>query len=345
MKPNNSDDPRAVVEGAWRQILATDADRHPNRLAPGAPRFIDYAWAKFDPTTVMSVLVSKEPTYAALKPILFSGLCTWVVCPEKRSLRQHGMLLVGIEYLRAAETEGRRVFAGRDVPSHEMLGDILGRVSVLGQDFFSDFYYPVGGLAQVLRSTTPGNFQRSLAKHAEAARTVVAMMEIYDYHAKHLRDPKHYYQASEGKGYKLVRLIRGKHRREVGISVELSEDRWRKQGLHRTAALSYAASTISSDEGGSLFDAICTGTATFAQHGHLLPTWIGRGRYAAEMILGGLTKPEIGPANAAMLPDFLSEPTPEPAFSEKEQGHIVAEFDIAAILGARREIGRGSKKS
>ena len=330
-----SNDPRTLVEGAWRQIYTTDAGRHPNQLAPGAPRFIDYAWKTFDPKTVMKILTSEEPTYAARKPILFSGLCTWVACPMRHSLRQHGMLLVGIEHLRAAEAEGRKVFAGRDLPGHELLGDILGRVRVLGQDFFSDFYYPIGGLAQVLRSTTPGNFRRSLAKHAEAARTAVTMMEIYDYHARHLNDPKRFYQASEGKGYKLVRIIYARHRKEMGFSVELSEDRWRKLGLSQTAAMSYAASTLPAGKADNLLNAIVSGTASFEDHGHLLPAWIGRARYAAEVILRGLTKSEIGQINAGWLPDLPTEPTPEPPLSAPERAEIEAEFDISAILGAR----------
>lgn len=344
MKKKGDVDPRTTVEQAWRQIYATDATRHANRLAPEAPRFIDYGWKKFDPATVLTILTSEEPTYDALKPILFSGLCTWVVCPNKNSLRQHGMLLVGIEHLRSAEEIGRKFFEGRDLPGHELLGDILGRVRVLGQDFFSDFYYPSGGLKQVLRSTTPGNFRRSLAKHSEAARTAVAMMEIYDYHAKHLGDTKRYYGASEGKGYKLVRVIRGGYRSELGISVELSEDRWLKLGVSRTAALSYAASTLPVDEADSLFDAICAGTATFEEHGHLLRSWVGRARYAAEVILGGLTKPEVGPINASWLPDLPSEPTPEPPFSEAERSEIVAEFDRVAKLAGRGKTERKLKK-
>ena len=328
-------DPRTLVEQAWRQIYATDADRHPYRLAPNGPRFIDYAWEKFDPKMVMTILISQEQTYPALKPILFAGLCTWMICPNRPALRKHSMLLNGIRHLRAAELNGGKVFAGSDLPGQKLLGDILGRIRMLGQDFFSDFYYPIGGLTQVMQSTTPGNFRRSLIKHSEAARSAVSMMEVYDYHAKHLSDPKRFYEASEGKGYALVRVIRGRYRRQSGVSVELTEDRWRKLGLYRTAALTYSASTLPLGEDDSLFDAMCAGTATFETHGHLLPTLIARARYATEVILKALPKPEIAQTNAGWLPDHNIEITPEPRLSTSEQKLVEAGFSKDAILGGR----------
>jgi len=335
MTKRQDDDPRALVEGAWRQIYATDAKLHPNRLNPGAPRFIDYAWKTFDPRMVMAILTSEAPTYAALKPILFSGLCTWVVCPRRDGLRQHGMLLTGIEHLRSAETDGRKVFAGRDMPGHELLGDILGRVRVLGQDFFSDFYYPIGGLAQVLRSTTPGNFRRSLTKHARDTLTIVTLMQIFDHHTKHLGNRALYYQASQGKGFELVRDLYRARGTQTGSSVEISKDRWKALGGN--AALIYAASTIPESAGQSLLNAICAGEATYEKHGHLLRTWISRARYSAKFVLGGMFEPSLGHEQLALLPDLPSNPTPEPPFSEAERAQIEAEFKIAAILGARRK--------
>ena len=152
----------------------------------GSPRFIDYTWNTFDEKQVIRVLTSEIQTYPALKPILFAGLCTWVVCPAKSDLQQLGMLLVGIEHLHRAEMIGRGVFDNRNLPGHELLGDIYARVRVLGQDFFSDFYNPIGGLKRILLSTTPEEFLRTRAEHAEAARTAVSMMQIYDYHARYL---------------------------------------------------------------------------------------------------------------------------------------------------------------
>lgn len=343
IKEQGNDDPRALVEDAWRQVFATDADRHSDRLAPGAPRFIDYAWATFDPAKVMSILVSEEPTYPALKPILFSGLCTWVVCPAKNSLRQHGMLLVGMEHLRQAEARGQKLFAGRDLPGHELLGDMFGRVRMLGQEFFSDFYYPVKGMAQLLRSTTPGNFRRSLTKHTKDVPIIVAMMQIYDFHAKHLNDEKRFYKASDSKGYELIRKIHGNGRKVIGIDLGKMETTWKALGAY--AALIYAASTLPTSEGRSLFETIRNGTANYEDHGHLLRRWFGRTRYAAETMLSNSTKPELGPANADRLPALPSEPTPEPHFNETERTRIESEFDMTAILGNRQRDQRRERLS
>ncbi len=245
------------------------------------------------------------------------------------------MLLVGIEYLRAAELKGRSIFSNTDLPGFEVLGDFVGRVRVLGPDFFRDFYNPIGGLDRVLRSPTPANFRKNIAKHAEAARTAVAMMEIYDYHTKNLSDRDMYFMKSETKGYSLVRMIRDK-RSELGISVELSKDRWIKLEVRQTAALSYAASTLPVGKKSSLLDVICAGTANFEDHGHLLLKWIGRARYAAEVVLSSFTQPEVGRINSGWLPDLPSDPTPEPYFTQEEQAIIEAQFATAKLKRRRK---------
>ncbi len=338
MSQSKKADPRVVIEDAWRSVQAYDAQHSTDRLAQDAPRFVDYAWKRFDPKTVLTVLMSEKPAYKALKPILFSGFCTWVVCPKRIQLRQHGMLLVGIEHMRWAEVLGRAAFAGRDIPNHDLLGDIMGRLRALGQDFYSDFYYPIGGLAQVVRSTTPRNFERSLAHHSKDALAIVWIMQIYDYHAKNLGNKELYWPASGGKGYELVRVLESAQQDKLGINEKASERRWKS--LKSSAALIYAASTIVADEGQSLFEAICAGEATFEEHGDHLASWIGRARYAAETILGELTTPEIGQTNAALLPDITPEPTPEPPLSTVEKERIEAAFNRETINKGRREAER-----
>jgi hypothetical protein len=331
---NNITDPRKNIGASWENFIKVDTAHDQNRLPADAPRFIEYAWKRFDVKTVIKMLLSGQSAYKALRPILFSGLCTWTVCPKRDSLRQHGMLLVGIEHMTVAEVKGRAAFAGEGISNHDLLGDIMGRLRMLGQDFYSDFYYPVGGLTQVLRSTTPGNFKKNLAKHSENTNIAIAMMQIYDFHFKYLNDKIKWYDASESKGFELVRRIFGEGRRETPIGFDKLGHGWREH--IENVAMLYAASTLKIDDKKSFLDVICSGQADYNKYGYIISSWIGRARYVAENFWVNTEKPEIGRDNIAVLPVIETFPTPDPQFSEAERRLIEADFDRIAILKNRK---------
>lgn len=323
-------EPPLSSEQAQQQLRAAAKSLGQRRLPSEWPRFIEYAWRRFEPRTVIELLVSDEPSYEGHKAILFSGLCTWVACPHKRDgLRMHGMLLVGIEQLRRAEALGRRAVPGGSA----MIADMVGRMSTVGTDFYSDFYYPIGGIAQVVRSTTPANFRRSLERRSSDMLTVVSMMQIFDFHAKHLGDGARFYKASLGKGMKLQDVLHRAAKRPGVVHPDNADGRWKT--LYPSAALSYAASTIAVDDRHSLLDAIRLGEAGYETHGHLLPQWLARARYAADTILAGLPEPRFAEANAEILPTVDPEPTPEPPFTADEQATITDSFDIQRTLKGR----------
>ncbi|GJE15627.1 hypothetical protein [Methylobacterium marchantiae] len=258
-------DARAVIEQAWAKIAATDNKRHPNRLPPGFPPFVDYAWKNFDPKVVLAILVDDAASYKGHKPIIFSGLCTWTVCPELAVLRRQGMVLVGIEHLRFAEALGRAAFKGNN-----LLGDMVGRTLALGQDFYNDFYYPVGGLSSLLKSSSPATFETSVFKRSREAMTVLALMQVFHYHADKLRQTGKHLPGSLEKGAELVQEIWRSRGEKAGVAKDNVKPRWRRLG--GSAALIYAASTINVDGGETLLDHICNGTANYDEHAPLLST-------------------------------------------------------------------------
>ncbi|MET0530468.1 MAG: hypothetical protein ABW003_19385 [Microvirga sp.] len=323
-------EPPLSAKEAQQQLRAAAKSLGQRRLPSEWPRFIEYGWRRFEPRTVIELLVSDEPSYEGHKAILFAGLCTWVACPSKRDgLRMHGMLLVGIEQLRRAEELGRRAALGGSA----MVADMVGRMSAIGPDFYSDFYYPIGGIAQVVRSTTPGNFRRSLERRSGEMLTIVAMMQIFDFHAKHLGDGERFYSASLGKGTKLQDEVHRAAKKSGGVNPDNADKRWKT--LYASAALSYAASTIPVDATRNLLDVIRLGEGSYETHSHLLPQWLARARYAADTILTGLPESRFAQANAAILPDVATEPTPEPLFTANEQATITNSFNIRCTLKGR----------
>ena len=78
------------------------------QLAPGVPRFIDYAWTTFDARTVLAILASSERSYEAHQPILFAGLWDAYGVSNRLGLVRQGIMLAAIEQVCRAEASGSR---------------------------------------------------------------------------------------------------------------------------------------------------------------------------------------------------------------------------------------------
>lgn len=310
-----------------------------------APSFIDYAWQKFDTKTVIEVLLDDHATYRAQKPILFSGLCAWVISSHDLSLCRNAMLLVAIEHIKRAEKLGRTAYKEYDAPNGKILGDIFGRLRWLGDGFYEDFYYPIGGLATIVDCFSVDGFRKCSERRATDLKISIAIMQIFDHHAKHLNNSELYYAASESKAYELIRLIHGQRNSDFGIGIEKFERIWKQS--RGAAALIYAASTIMTGEGESLLDKICKGSVSYENEGDYLINWVRRARYASNTILNKTTVRDIVSINAASSPgslaDAMAEATPDPTFSDAEVQIIESEFNMKKILGARQRDQRRTR--
>ena len=312
---------RDRVEKDWAAFEKIYGQRFPRHLTVDSPRLFDYAWKGFQPEVVLAFLGSTEASYPAHKPLLFNALCTWTVCTDRPSLRQHGMLLVGIEQMRFAEALGRKAF-----PNNDLLGDVTARLTALGRDFYSDFYYPVGGLGAILKSSTPKQFARSIVKHSKDVLTVIGMMQILHYHQLHYSDRKAFHEASMNKATEAVeRVFRDIGNAEWAVNRTEVKRRWLR--LCRPAALSYVAASLRPAEGErSMLDIIRAGEASFEQHGSLVPTWLARTRFVLNTVLAPLAgASSFEAAQTLVVPPGEVEPLLAPSFGE-EQSRVLDEI-------------------
>ena len=331
-RPDIDQQSRQKFRAASKQAMASG-------LPVDWPPFVSYAWKDYSPQILIELLLSSNRSYAPHKGILFSSLCAWTVCPDRGDLRRHAAVIQAINYLRRAEAVGSKAgLKGTKVD------DLIIRMSLIGADFYSDFYYPVGGIDILLRCMSPKTLKNSLAKKSKDIDTVVLLMSIFDFHAKNLGNEGRFSNASLKKGTELVQTVfRSQRQAKPGaVNKDNADDRWKR--LFVTAALSYAASTIAVGEAGSLLDVIRRGDADYAKHKGLIPQWMARARFAADGVLARLESPRYGEASQSYLPMVEPEPTPEPSFTPAEQAGITTAFSREAQLAGRLRAERTRSK-
>ena len=305
---------RDEIARGFTEISAVYRRMYPSKLHPDEPSLFDYAWARFDAKRCLAVLSGDEPTYTLQQDLLFSALCTWVVCPHRAGLRRHGMVLVAIEAMCWNESLGQAAF-----PDDKLLGDIFGRISPEYWDFYLDFYYPIGGLKALIKSTSPNAFRKSIEKRSSDVPNVIGLMSVLHYHADHLRGNGPYLKASLNKAAPATETVYSSGKRS-GWTADNIDDRWQK--LKGTAALSYAASSLMIEQNRSFLDIVRSGEASYAEHGQYLVEWMARARYVVTHVLSPMTKPDAARAAESYLPDVEPSPFGARVFTSEQERRI-----------------------
>lgn len=307
-------DAREKIAKGFEEISAAYRKMFPSKLDAQQPSLIEYAWRNFDAKRCLRILVSSEPSYKLHKDLIFSALCSWVVCPHRNGLRRHGMVLVAIEAMCRNEVLGQAAF-----PENLLLGDLLGRLSPEYWDFYEDFYYPVGGLKTLIKSTSPETYRASIENRSSDVPFVSGLMSVLHYHADNLRGKRPYLKASLNKAAPTTKAVYGIGSRS-GWAADNLDNRWQK--LKGTVALSYAALSIEIGEGRTLLDAMREGEASYADHGQHLSEWLGRARYVTAHVLAPMAKPDAARIAESYLPDFEDRPFPPRAFTAAEESKM-----------------------
>ena len=295
----------------------------PSKFTNESPKFKDYAWDDFDPKQVLSLLLSTTQSYDNHLKILFNGFCTWVLCRDDKQLIKNSMLLAGIEALIMDEQKAFEL-----IPESRLAGAIVSRIKV-DQDFYKDFYYPIGGIKTIIHCPSLENIRKQLRQSSDTISTVVMMMQVFHYHANNLQSSGKYRATSLKKGKDTAYAI-WKRRKNNGLPAEglvvpdNMDDRWQK--YKTTVALIYSASTITLDSGRNLLSVIISGEADFELHGPQLATWVGRARWATESILAHLFQNDIAKYNRTHLPAGKNLHIATPNFDSEEKKMIRDEF-------------------
>ncbi|WP_156633814.1 hypothetical protein [Methylobacterium sp. Leaf113] len=318
------------LAGTWRTMVAGLEAR--SSLKEETPRLSDYAFGHFNPKMVIERLLEPDPTYFALKDILFAGLCVWTVCPYAVHLIEDAMVLAGIS--RMAELEEDRK---AQLPQDALLADIVARLSGPGIDFYRDFYYPMGGLNRILHVRSPDLLQQAVSFASKNIGFEVEMVRVCHYHALYLQNTAGFRVAGVTRSGVAVSRLLKKIESRTSINPILRDNRPRKTvdpvncrkkaaPYIRSAALIYAASSIAIGNE-SFLQMICKGNISFKEHGAVLLAWLGRAVYAANTIIEPMYYRESSADQIQFLPNIDPILIDPPEFGEETQ--IVRDaFDV-----------------
>ena len=325
---------QALAE-SWAEMLVGLEAR--STLKPETPRLTDYAFGRFDPKVVIERLLEPEPSYFALKDILFAGLCVWTVCPNSSHLIDDAMVLSGIS--RMAELEEHRK---AQLPQDAFLADIVARLAGPGIDFYRDFYYPIGGLRRILNVQSPELLWQAVSKASDDIGFEVEIMRVCHYHALHLRDTDRYkISSNKGAGRAVSNLYQKSLKSPNIVNEILRENRTsttqdplncqkKAAPFKSSAVLIYAASSILVGSQ-SFLQKMRAGNVNYREHKSLLMPWLSRAVYAAETIIEPMY-PSISKASQIdFLPNIPKASIGPPEFGE-ESDAIHKAFDIRSRI-------------
>ncbi|MBQ0820601.1 hypothetical protein KBI52_10335 [Microvirga sp. HBU67558] len=304
------------VISSWQEIVRLLNRENPTKLDPSAESFTEYAWDRFDARHVLDLLLSKEPSYHGHKEVLFAGFCAWVVVTSQRQdIVQDSMALQTLKIIKDEESNVPKM-----LQAYPVLVDFYIRLIRIGSDFFQDIYYPIGGIGRLISSPSVGSLEESLKSRVSGIRSVITIMEITHYHIAELKHTGKHRPPSFNAAFTIIdSLSEAQKDKKTDTEKPKPKIHLRRRSLinHRDyyegqICLLYAASSIKVMPDRSLLDCILEGVATWEEHGHLLPEWIARAKFANQVILSEIATVDVVQANAVYLPKMEQSPIPVP---------------------------------
>lgn len=293
-----------------KAILALSKRRGEATAPNAAGSFKELALGKFQPRMVLDVLLDENAGYPGQKNVLAAGLSAWILFPKHRGIRLNWITQAILIEMDEAERA-----VGLVDEKWTLERDIVARYVLAGPAFLDDMYNTIGGYEAFTRINTYETLDAILGTEVKTVRTIARAM-AYLQHGVHLHaKAKRYFKPSVNQTARIFDLLRIKERRarsELYVGRSLLHRRWREG--HGTLALIYAADRIRVTKRKTLLDIMLDGLFSYSEFGHLLPTWLGMARYAAETIFTPMAEKNLLSSTMKILRDVeavtIIPPTP-----------------------------------
>jgi hypothetical protein len=221
---------------------------------PTQEQFRDYAIDQFNAGTVIQQLVFPRNLFPFRQPILFAGLCAWVIANKEIAFIHSAMVLkiTGIVTNQQRKIEAR---LGPNPFDNPWAKPALARLSIAADPKLRKLHdlvlEPLGGFEASARGLSAAQVAQYRRQQARTVWTVVVLMRIFHLHrdidATAWRKPINLEFAS-----KLAMELLGQT--EKRLSLITIRNRW--NAVHASAPLIYTASLIKSGDR-SLLDRLC----------------------------------------------------------------------------------------
>jgi hypothetical protein len=234
----------------------------------GAPksqrRFRDYAIDRFDPDLIVRKLVANNKKYERLFPVLFRGLCAWVLDNNDGRFVHDSMVRYIGDLLAKAEMKRKEEFESKGMnPAICLLGPPLG---LKFRPLLEWAYIPFGGISSILEACSSCELDQVRKSRVDNAKSVIDLMSVFHLYATTGGNAIHPKSMTVEFASKLVESLQRRRDKAKLITESLGADRIRDRWNEgaRSSALIYAASLLEY-KGDPLFGILFTRSPKYFQ--------------------------------------------------------------------------------
>lgn len=244
------------------------------------PRFVQYAWDRFDPLTVANLLLSLDDAHADHRRVLGRAFRVWAVAPHQPKLIRDAIERTAADILVTIE---RGLANGNAGPSRDRAASLSRHAP-----FFNEIYYPIGGADVLLKARSPDAIRVSIRRASRGIEQTVYMTGVAHYRVSHPDfDASRFAEPSRARASEVLRGITHPWQPAPPLEGRRARSYW-YQFLPALAFI-YAAADIRRARGRPLLESLCDGDPP--EDGDGYREWFGRAKFVQEAILARMADP------------------------------------------------------
>lgn len=280
----------------------------------------------FRPPDVVKALLSSSTPYKGYREVLFAGLCAWMLASQKATAQASRRKFIE----RAIRSRAMQIYLNRceqlafsdPTPSQQ---DTWTKEDL--KQFKERVFTP---LKVAKLADRPGILRKSLEAQRNKLGPVLELVGLWHFLIAEGRVGPPPQRSKIAISVSASVLSELGIPNDIGVRVKTESSRnveraWEE--FSRSAAFTYAASTLPVPRRGVLLDRIGENAVTWAEVKSIFPKWIARAHYIESEVFSKLArgkKKDRFPDLSNL--DISAEPPPKPSFSKSEIAHILTAY-------------------
>lgn len=294
-------------------------------------RFYQHAWSDFDLPQVCGILCHPNSSFKGHKYVLTAALCSWILDPGRRqtaggreeqseghkgTTRKRAIALAVAELLSNAE---RR--SVKNALHSRFTANRYARITSVSPAFFTELYYPIGGLRTIMRSPTRVWLRKKLSRYRQSIYLSITLAAVEHCHFQAMNAGRTLERASLSKSATLVGIVLAASRNQDAPLAD-KVDTYHYRYVAKSLPFLYAAQSIDLPDGRSLLDAMMDGDWKIANDDAIASRWFGRALYWVQTVIAPQRRSADDELVAKSLVGVIPESFDPPAYVSDYRGLV-----------------------